>query len=57
MAKYVKMYSIQFEYDPPLLPHVVVDEQAPQWSGLYDADGVPLCKLPNPIGFGRDDEW
>lgn len=25
----------------------------PQWSGLLDARGNRLMRLPNPVGFGR----
>ena len=26
-------------------------------TGLLDSNGDPIMRLPNPIGFGRDDEW
>lgn len=32
----------------------VDDSPRPQPSGLYNADGRPLYKLPNPVGFETD---
>lgn len=26
-------------------------------TGLIDANGDPIMRAPNPIGFGRDEEW
>lgn len=26
-------------------------------TGLLDADGDVIWRLPRPVGFGRDDEW
>ena len=26
-------------------------------TGLLDVDGNAIMRLPNPIGFGKDDEW
>jgi len=26
-------------------------------TGLLDVNGDPIMRAPNPIGFGRDDEW
>jgi len=26
-------------------------------TGLLDANGDPIMRAPNPIGFGRDEEW
>lgn len=31
--------------------HVAVD------TGLLDADGNSIFRAPNPVGFGKDDEW
>lgn len=32
---------------------IIIDDQQPQWSGLYDASGQKLYRLPDriPIGF------
>jgi hypothetical protein len=32
----------------------VEDLLRPQFSGLYDADGIPLYRRPNPVGFETD---
>jgi hypothetical protein len=45
------------EYDYPLLPHLAVDGGTPEFTGILDADGNPIVRLPRPIGFGRDNEW
>lgn len=34
----------------------VCDHEATD-TGLLDANGDPIMRAPNPIGFGRDDEW
>lgn len=26
-------------------------------TGLLDVNGDPIMRAPNPIGFGRDEEW
>ncbi len=43
--------------DTPMLPHLTVDDHTPVDTGLVDAEGNPIYRLPNPIGFGRDHEW
>lgn len=40
-----------WEHVPSVIDHEPVD------TGLLDADGSTIWRLPNPIGFGRDDEW
>lgn len=42
---------------PSLMPDLTVDEAEPEFIGILDADGNPIFRMPNPIGFGRDDEW
>lgn len=43
---------------PLLLNHLVVESAVhPHFTGVFDADGNPLYRFPNPIGFGRDNEW
>lgn len=34
-----------------------VDDFAPTDTGLLDSNGDCVMRAPNPIGFGRDDEW
>jgi len=36
---------------PDVPEHVAVD------TGLIDLDGNAIMRAPNPIGFGKDDEW
>ena len=43
--------------DPPLVPDLTVDEHDAVYTGLLDSDGNAIWRTPNPIGFGRDDEW
>lgn len=33
------------------VPLVDGDPQEPQWSGLYDAKGQPLYRMPEKVGF------
>lgn len=42
---------------PLLLTHLTVTEPEPEFTGLYAPSGEGLFRLPNPIGFGRDEEW
>lgn len=36
---------------PTVSDHEAID------TGLLDANGDPIMRAPNPIGFGRDEEW
>lgn len=36
---------------PTVSDHEAID------TGLLDADGNPIYRAPNPIGFGKDDDW
>lgn len=40
-----------------LQPDITVDDHVAVDTGLIDADGNSIFRAPNPIGFGRDDEW
>lgn len=44
-------------YEEPLISNVEVDDSEAIFTGLLDSDGSPIYRAPNPIGFGRDDEW
>lgn len=65
MAKYVALRVKSGEDDPgdwwwddmPMSHVPYVDDSTLTPTGLVDADGVPLWRLPNPIGFGRKIEW
>jgi hypothetical protein len=41
----------------PLLPSLSVSDHEPVDTGLVWPDGTPVYRSPNPIGFGRTDEW
>lgn len=62
MARYFtqpKQEAPRAEYDwfMPLVPHLTVPEHEAQDTGLVDHKGNPIKRSPNPIGFGRDEEW
>lgn len=38
-------------------PSITVDEHVATDTGLIDADGNSIMRAPNPVGFGRDEEW
>jgi len=41
----------------PHRPSLCVDDHEAVETGLLWADGEPVMRLPNPIGFGRDSDW
>lgn len=43
--------------DTGMLPTLSVSDHEAADTGLLDADGVPIMRAPNPMGFGRDGEW
>ncbi|MFS0736915.1 hypothetical protein ABC347_07685 [Sphingomonas sp. 1P06PA] len=45
------------DYDPPLIPDLTVPDHESVDTGLLWADGSTIWRDPNPIGFGRNDEW
>lgn len=58
MSKYAKPARADwFDADNPLLPSLFVAEHEAVDTGLIWATGEPIMRMPNPIGFGRDDEW
>lgn len=42
--------------DPSTTHHLEVFEHGATFTGLVDASGDELWRLPNPIGFCRDDD-
>lgn len=40
---------------PAQLP--TVSDHEPVDTGIIDVNGNPIMRAPNPVGFGRDDEW
>ena len=45
-------------WDSPVCDHIptVSDHEATD-TGLLDTTGEPIMRAPNPIGFGKDEEW
>lgn len=43
--------------ETPMLPSLEACDFEPTFTGLLDADGDEIWRAPNPIGFGRDEEW
>ena len=43
--------------DYPLLPDIHVPCHEPIDTGLVDVRGDSIMRAPNPMGFGRDEEW
>lgn len=41
----------------PMLPGVTVDDHEAVFTGLLDAKGEEIWRQPNPMGFGRDNDW
>jgi len=62
MARYTKKLKAWCEdedaWDYPIIRNdvTVCDHEAVN-TGLLDADGDEIWREPNPVGFGRDDEW
>lgn len=46
-----------FSPEPLPVPHLSVAEHGVVDTGLLWSDGEPVVRAPNPIGFGRDEEW
>jgi hypothetical protein len=46
-----------FLEESPMLPSISVDSSEAVKTGLLWADGSTVWRAPNPIGFGRDEEW
>ena len=58
MSRYAKPARTAFyDDDNPLLPNLSVDDHEAVDTGLIWATGEPIMRMPNPIGFGRDEEW
>ncbi len=60
MARYIKAVKPRCDYwsdEQPLLPSIFVDDHECVDTGIIWEDGSPVLRAPNPIGFGRDDEW
>lgn len=54
-----KSALVEFDYytEPLRLTHLEVDGHESIDTGLVTINGDAIMRLPNPIGFGKDDEW
>jgi hypothetical protein len=43
--------------DSPMIPCLLVDGHEAVDTGLLDEAGNSIYRFPNPMGFGRDEEW
>lgn len=43
--------AVKTDHIPTVSDHEAVD------TGILDVFGNTIMRAPNPIGFGRDDEW
>lgn len=43
--------------DQPLIAGIEVPDHEEIFTGLLDHTGEPIYRAPNPLGFGKDDEW
>lgn len=43
--------------DAPLIADIRVSEHEATDTGLIWSDGSPIYRIPNPMGFGKDEEW
>ena len=43
--------------DYPMILDLTVSDHEAVETGLIDANGWAIFRAPNPIGFGRDEEW
>lgn len=41
----------------PYVTNLTVCDHEAVCTGLLDASGDEIMRAPNPIGFGKDDEW
>lgn len=60
MPRYVASGWVEDEhYSEPVAPgaSIITDNHVPIKTGLLAANGEPIMRLPNPVGFGRDHEW
>lgn len=56
-AKGARPASFDYDYAEPFRPSLDVPEHYAVDTGLIWETGEPIMRMPNPIGFGRDEEW
>lgn len=42
---------------PSMCPDITVCDHEPTDTGLLDENGETIWRAPNPVGFGKDEEW
>lgn len=64
MARYVRgrnraswIEDEDYSPEPGPLSSLTVDDHEAVDTGLIWETGEPIYRTPNPLGFGRDDEW
>ena len=63
MARYIRKLAASkpradwMDDDCPLIPSLSVDDHESVFTGLIDCSGEEIWRAPNPMGFGRNDEW
>jgi hypothetical protein len=60
MARYIRARKPRADWvddDNPLIPTLTVDDNETIDTGLLWPDGETVWRSPNPIGFGRNEEW
>ena len=61
MSRYVraarKPRTWDIDEDEPFRPGIEVADHEPVETGLVWSDGEPVMRQPNPMGFGRNEEW
>jgi hypothetical protein len=56
-AKRPRSFDDDYWPESPICTSLTVDEHVAVDTGLLDADGNSIWRAPNPMGFGRDEEW
>ena len=60
MPRYTKAIRPKADWiddDAPLIPALTVDDHEAVDTGLIWATGEAIMRAPNPMGFGRNEEW
>lgn len=57
MARYFARPKADWDESYPLIPDLHVPDNKPVRTGVIDNRGNDIWRAPNPIGFGRMEEW
>lgn len=53
-----KAFYVEDEvYGEAMLPAITVPDHVPTNTGLLDAHGDVIWRSPNPMGFGKGEDW